>query len=243
MTMKQLLLLCLVILPLKLSAQADLRLLEKRAILRFGGGSLAPSADFASVGTNGIYARNGFQLNAGFSYCFYRNLGIGVHLDYNQFGFDRSAFSANQQNPGMTVLSPLNSTRFGLSALAFLPIRLGKTVALNFYAEGQAGLRGMNIPKIDLTYGELGNNFTSVAYRPRPSTMGYLAISGGLQVLFSRNFGLFVAYHKTLDSRHSISYSSRAFDADGLLIEGEHYLHNYLGSTGIQGGIMFVIGK
>ena len=242
--MKQLVLLSLFVsLPFALSAQADLRLLEKKAILRLGGGSLNPSADFASVGNNGIYARNGFQLNAGLSYCFYRNFGIGVHLDYNQFGFDKSAFSANQQNPGMVVLAPFNSTRFGLSALAFLPIRLGKTVALNFYAEGQAGLRGMNIPKIDLTYDELSNNFTNVSYRPRPSTMGYLAISGGLQVLFSRNFGLFAAYHKTLDSRHSISYSSRAFDADGLLTEGEHYLHNYLGSTGIQGGILFVIGQ
>ena len=102
--MKQLVLLCLFVsLPFTLSAQADLRLLEKKAILRLGGGSLNPSADFASVGNNGIYARNGFQLNAGLSYCFYRNFGIGVHLDYNQYGFDKSAFSANQQNPGMVV--------------------------------------------------------------------------------------------------------------------------------------------
>ena len=225
------------------SAQADLSLLEKKAVLRFGGGSLQPSEKFLQTGPGNLFVKNGFQLNAGFSYGIYQNLGLGCHLDYNQYGFDMGGFAVQQGNPAIIRLSSFNSTRFGLSLLAYLPFRIGKNVALNLYGEGQAGLRGMNVPKLDLRYGELANKYTEVSYRPRPSTMGYLAVSGGIQVLFSRNFGLYAAFQQTMDSRHSIKYSSRAFDADGNLTEGEHYLHQYLGSTGIQGGILFVLGR
>jgi hypothetical protein len=224
-------------------AQVDLRLLEKKGQLRIGGGSLKPSADFSSAGEGSLFVKNGFQINGGFTYGIYRNLGLGCHLDYNQYGFDLAGFSKQQGGPGVTQLASFNSTRFGLSAIVNFPVLIGKKAALNFYGEGQAGLRGMNAPKLDLTYGELENNFTEVSYRPRASTMGYLAITGGMQILFSRKFGFYAAWQKTFDSRHSIKYSSRAFDADGQLTEGEHVLHQYLGSTGIQGGILFVFGN
>jgi hypothetical protein len=242
--MKRFLLSLMAFLPLQFSfAQADLKLLEKKAILRFGGGSLSPSAKFASAGAGSLFVQNGFQINGGFSYGIYRNFGLGLHLDYNQYGFNLGAFSAQQGNSAISRLSSFNSTRFGLSGLVFLPIRLGRNVAISFYAEGQAGLRGMNVPKLDLQYSELENNFTRVSYRPRASTMGYLAISGGFKLLFSRNFGIYAAWQKTMDSRHSVKYSSRAFDANDQLTEGEHFLHQYLGSSGIQGGILFVLGS
>jgi hypothetical protein len=221
-------------------AQVDLRFTEKKAQLRIGGGSLRPSPKFATAGPGSLFVENGFQINAGFAYGVYRNFAIGCHLDYNQYGFDLRGFSAQQGGPAVNQLSSFNSTRFGFSGLVFLPLRLGKKVVLNFYAEGQAGLRGMNIPKLDMTFGELENKFTEINYRPRASTMGYLAACGGLQVIFTRNFGLFVAYQKTFESRHSVKYSSRAFDSNGQLTEGEHFLHQYLGSTGIQGGLQFI---
>ena len=224
-------------------AQVDLSLFEKKAQFQMGGGSLQPSAEFAKAGPEAMFVRNGFQVNFAFSYAFFRNFAAGVHLDYNQFGFDRQGFALQQENPSLTQLSSFNSTRFGLSGLIFLPVRIGKTASFSFFLEGQAGLRNMNIPKLDLTYGELDNQYVEVAYRPRSNSMGYLALNGGVQVHFTRNFGLYASWQKTLDSRHSVKYSSRAFDAAGNLTEGEHFLHQFLGSTGIRGGLVFTFGK
>lgn len=224
-------------------AQVDLSLYEKKAQFQMGGGSLQPSAEFAKAGTDALFVRNGFQVNFAFSYVFFRNFAAGVHLDYNQYGFDRTAFIRHQDNPAVTQLSSFNSTRFGFSGMVFLPVKIGKQSSFSFFLEGQAGLRNMNIPKLDLTYGELDNQYVEVAYRPRSNSMGYLALNGGVQVHFTRNFGLYASWQKTLDSRHSVKYSSRAFDAAGNLTEGEHFLHQFLGSTGIRGGLVFTFGK
>lgn len=234
---------CFVLFPFLAQAQADLRFFERKAQLRLGAGSLRPSAEFLKNGPEALFARNGFQINSAFSYCFFRNFAAGVHLDYNQYGFDRSGFAAQQGGPAITQLSSFNSTRFGLSALVSLPFRIGKSAALNLWLEGQAGIRNMNIPKLDLTYGELENLYVEVAYRPRSNTMGYLAFCGGMQVFFTKNFGIYAAWQQTADSRHSIKYSSRAFDTNENLQEGEHLLHQYLGSTGIIGGVVFNLGK
>jgi hypothetical protein len=241
--MKHVLILCFFSLSLFSQAQVDLKWTERKAQIRLGGGSLQPSADFALSGEQSLFVLNGFQVNAGFIYGIYRNLGLGVHLDYNQYGFDLNRFSAQQGGAGVTQLSSFNSTRFGLSVPVFLPIRLGKKSALLITGEGQAGIRNMNIPKLDLAYDELDNNFTVVSYRPRANSMGYLAITGGLQCWISKGFGLYVQYQKTLDSRHSIKYSSRAFDTSKELTEGEHRLHQYVGSSGIQGGLIFIMGR
>jgi hypothetical protein len=224
-------------------AQVDLRLNEKKVQIRLGGGSLRPSDQFSSSGPSSLFVQNGFQINGALTYGIYRNIAAGIHLDYNQHRFDLAGFSKQQGGPSVNQLSSFNSTRFGISAMVFLPVRAGKNLMFNFYGEGQAGLRGMNIPKLDMTFGELENNFTEISYRPRASTMGYLAVCAGMQVIMTRNFGIYAAWQKTFDSRHSVKYSSRAFDADGQLAEGEHFLHQYLGSTGIQGGILFVIGR
>jgi hypothetical protein len=221
-------------------AQVDLSLLEKKAQFKMGGGSLQPSPEFSKAGSDALFVRNGFQVNFAFSYAFFRNFAAGVHLDYNQYGFDRTGFIRQQENPALTQLSSFNSTRFGLSGLVFLPVKLGEKASFCLFLEGQAGLRNMNIPKLDLTYKELQNLYVEVAYRPRSNTMGYLAVNGGVQVHFSRRFGIYASWQKTLDSRHSVKYSSRAFDASGNLTEGEHFLHQYLGSTGIQGGLVFL---
>jgi hypothetical protein len=114
------------------AAQVDLKYFEKKVQLRIGGGSLHPSAEFASGGEASLFVKNGYQINAGCSYGIYRNIAMGLHLDYNQYGFDLSAFSRQQGNPSVRQLSPFHSTRFGLSALVFFPVKAGKKMVFNF---------------------------------------------------------------------------------------------------------------
>jgi hypothetical protein len=242
MRLKTTTLICL-FLPWLAQAQVDLKYFKGKSQIRLGGGSLKPSQAFLKSGPADLFARNGFQINSALTYGFFRNFGAGIHLDYNQYGFDRAGFAMQQGGPAITQLSSFNSTRFGISVQALLPFRIGKSAVLSLWLEGQAGIRNMNIPKLDLAFGELQNKYLEISYRPRSNTMTYLALCGGAQFFFGRRFGIYMAFQNTPDSRHSIKYSSRAFDADDNLEEGEHLLHQFLGSTGILGGMVFVLGR
>lgn len=245
--MKKILILTTAILGLSLSgvfAQPDIKYWDHDSYLHIGGGMVMPGDYLKDESETGFFAKNGFQVDFDYNYIFGYGLGIGANFEYDQFKFNKEAFMEYTGAEEMYVEGGYSSGKFGLNLVANIPIVVVKKgFAINFYGEFNAGLRGFNIPNIDLKYNEIVNKYVEVSYRSRTSTMGYLGYSAGLQFIFNDRFGLNVSYNAVLPSRHSVKYSVRMYDAFEELTEEENYLNNYLDHTGIQFGIMFVFGK
>lgn len=225
-------------------AQPDFTYWNKVSYFKMGGGTLEPGREMLSTGTDGLFAKKGFQIGFDYNYMIAYGFGLGVNLEINQFQFNREAFEAYAMPLEMDVKGGYSSAKFGLNALFNLPIVLHpKYFTLNLYIEGNAGLRGMSIPSIDMYYDERDNKYVEVSYRSRGGSMGYLGYSGGVQFLISNKFGINVSYNAVEPSRHSINYSVRMFDAEGQLYEDENYLNNALDHTGLQFGVLFMFGK
>lgn len=220
-----------------LQAQPSLSLLDKTATLNFYGGTLIPSEEFNSEKEDGLFAKNGFQLGFDVNYIILKGIGIGFNYEYNNFAFNKDAFLSYAMPDSYLIKGGYKSSKFGLNIQLNLPIIIQPDkITVNLFAEGNAGIRSMNIPSIDLEYNELSNRYVEVTYRPRANSMGYLGYSGGLQLIFNNKFGINVSYSALMKSRHSIGYSVRKFDAQNNLEEEEGYINNYLDSRGLQIG-------
>ena len=225
-------------------AQPDITFLDNAGYFKISAGAVMPGPQFSDATSNGLFAKNGYQIGFDLNYMIAYGFGIGGNFEFNSFGFNKDQFFSLTQAQTMVVRKRYNSSKFGLNVLFNMPVKLGSDDwVLNFYAEGNAGFRSLSIPEIDLTYHELANKYVQVEYRPRANTMGYLGYSGGLQFIFLEKYGINISYNALLRSRHSIKYSVRMFDAEGMLYEEENYLHDYLDHTGIQVGFMFIFGK
>ncbi len=228
----------------KAEAQPDFNYWNEAGYFKLMAGSVSPGTNFGSTSSNGLFADNGFQIGLDLNYIVKYGLGLGFKLEYNSFSFNSDAFSSHAQPQSIRVKGGFNSTKYGLNFLLNAPVIMGsENFVVNFFAEGTAGLRTMNIPEIDLTYNEIFNKYVEVSYRPRSNIMGFLGYRGGIQLLFSNKYGASFSYNAVLPSRHSIKYSSRRFDAQGRLYEDENYLHDFLDHTGFQVGFMFIMGK
>jgi len=244
MMKKIILLACIFKLSAFVVAQPDMNFLDKTAYLKISAGAVMPGNEFGDATENGLFAKTGYQIGFDLNFMIAYGLGVGVNYEYNRFGFGKESFFDYSQAQTMIVRKAYNSSKFGLNLLVNVPVKLGSDdMVLNFYGEGNAGLRGMNIPEIDLTYNEIANKYVEVSYRPRSNTMGYLGYSAGLQFMFLQKYGINVSYNALLKSRHSIKYSVRLFDAQGQLYEEENFIHDYLDHTGIQVGFLFLFGK
>ena len=227
-----------------LNAQVDMEYWDHDSYLNIGGGMVMPGENLKSTSDMGFFAKNGYQINFDYNYIFGYGLGIGASVEYDQFKFDKEAFVEYADPEQMWVKGGYSSTKFGLNLVANIPIVVSKgNFAINFFGEFNAGLRGFNIPSIDLAYNEIVNKYVEVTYRSRSNTMGYLGYSGGLQFIFNDRIGINLSYNALLRSRHSVKYSVRMFDAADELYEEENYMNNFLEHTGFQLGIMFIFGK
>jgi hypothetical protein len=237
-------LLSLFFLTLPALAQVDLSYFEKTGMFKMGGGSLKPGPDLASSGPKGLLADDGYQINLGFDYSPYKGLFAGFHYDFQRLGFQEATFAQQAGASTYRVRRGFRSSRFGLNLGWNFPVHLVRDkVLLIASGEVQAGLRGMNIPLIDLQYDPLDNRFVDVTYRSRSNTFGYTGALGGIRILFGKVVGIYVNRQFTFKSRHSIKYSVRRFDAEGQLYESELRLHQYLDNSGYQFGVFFVVGK
>lgn len=226
-----------------LNAQPDMKLLDKKFCIDAYGGMVIPGADFAKKTSDGLFADNGFQVGFDFNYIIAYGIGVGFNYEYNRFNFDKDAFLSFAQPDSFNIKRGYNSNKFGINLNLNIPIVVVKnSFTVNLFGEGNAGIRTMSIPSIDLKYSELSNRFVEVTYRARTSSMGYLGYSGGLQFIFSKKFGVNLSYNALLKSRHSIKYSVRKFDAAGELYEEESYANNYLDHQGFQIGLMYWFG-
>lgn len=228
-----------------LSGQFDINYLDHTGSIHIMGGTLKPSEELSSTDeTMGLFAKNGYQIGFDFNYIIKYGLGIGFNLEIDRLNFNKNKFLEYAETNDAKIKGRYASTKFGLNVLANIPIVLDKgDFAINIFGEFNVGLRGFNIPSIDLYYNELQNKYTEVSYRTRANTMGYLGYTGGIQFLFDEVFGLRASYSVTLPSRHNIKYSVRMTDAFGNVEEAENYLNNYLDLTGLQFGVFFLIGK
>lgn len=225
-------------------AQVDINYWDKVGYIQLGGGMVYPGNGMKSTLSNGLYAKNGFQLVADFNYIIKYGIGVGLNIEFNDFLFNKNAFLKTAQPESMYVDGDYTSTKVGLNILMNLPIIVSdEKFVLNMYGEINPGLRGFNIPSIDLFYNENLNKYIEVHYRTRKNFMGYIGYSAGLQMLFSDKWGINLSYNSLFQTRHSIKYSVRMFDAFGNLYEDEKYLNNYLNHSGWQVGFMFLFGK
>ncbi|MDD4574905.1 MAG: hypothetical protein PHI36_00600 [Bacteroidales bacterium] len=223
-------------------AQPTLGLLDKTAIFHFYGGTLVPGEEFGSKDADGLFAKNGFQLGFDVNYIIYKGIGVGFNYEYNNLAFNKEAFLSQSMPDRYLIKGRYNSGKLGLNIQLNLPIVIQpEKITVNLFAEGNAGVRSMNIPSIDLEYNELSNRYVEVTYRPRTNSMGYLGYSGGLQLIFKEKFGINVSYSALMKSRHSIKYSIRKFDAQNNLEEHEGYVNNYLDCSGLQIGLVFYL--
>lgn len=246
MTMKKTIYTGLILLySILLNAQVDMEFWDRKSYLGIEGGMVMPGTNLKDMtATNGLFAKNGYQIGFDYNYIFGYGLGIGFNVEYDQFNFNKEEYFKITEAEEMTVKGGYSSTKFGLNILANIPlVVVEKKFAINFFGEFNAGLRGFNAPAIDLYYNEIYNKYVEVSYRSRSNTMGFLGYSGGLQFIFNNRFGINLSYNALLKSRHSIKYSVRKFDAFNELYESEDYLNNYLDHTGFQIGIMFIFGK
>ncbi|MFW5792789.1 MAG: hypothetical protein ACOCWC_00795 [Bacteroidota bacterium] len=232
------------ILVFEATSQPNIRYWDRASYFKISGGTVSPGRDFSDASENGLFAKNGFQFGLDYNYMIVAGFGLGINLEYDHFHFNKEAFM-DYANPEIMMISGgYASTKFGLNALFNVPVEVVKDAfAINFYVEGNAGIRGMSIPSIDLEYNEIVNHYVEVSYRPRSSTMGYLGYSGGVQLLFNNRFGINVSYNALIERRNNINYSVRMFDAQGELYEEESYLNKNLDHTGLQFGILFMFGK
>jgi len=225
-------------------SQADINYWDKAGYFNIYAGAVMPGHSFSNTNADGLFAKNGFQFGVDANYFFGYGFGLGFNYELNNFFFDRNSFFKYSNAKTIKSSGGYLSNKYALNVLYSVPVLLGSDdYILNFYVEGNAGLRTMNIPDIDLTYNEIANKYVEVSYRARSNIMGYLGYSIGLQVLFSNKYGVNLSYNAVLPSRHSIKYSSRRFDAAGKLYEDETYLHDVLDHTGIQLGFLFIMGK
>lgn len=226
-------------------AQFDINYLDQTGILHFTGGTLTPSEELSNTDENvGLFAKKGYQFGLDFNYIVKYGLGFGFNLEVDRLNFNKDKFLEYAGTNDAKIKGRYASTKFGLNILANVPIVVDKgDFAINLFGEFNAGLRGFNIPSIDLYYNELQNKYTEVSYRSRANTMGYLGYTGGIQLLFADVFGVRASYSVTLPSRHTMKYSVRMTDAFGNVEEAENYLNNYLDLTGLQFGVFFVFGK
>ena len=244
MNKKILLFTILSILLVKLSAQPSLDYWNNVRYFKITGGTVTPGPELSSTSEDGLFAQNGYQIGFDYNYMIAMGFGLGVNLEFDRFYFDELAFLEYAQPDMYRIGSGYSSAKFGLNALFNIPIIVSPEMfTFNLYVEGNAGLRGMSIPSIDLYYDEVVNNFVEVSYRARSNTMGYLGYSAGVQLLFANKFGINVSYNAVVPSRHSIRYSVRKFDAAEELYESEGYANNFLDHTGLQFGILFMLGK
>ncbi len=162
----------------------------------------------------------------------------------NYLNFNKQEFAKVANADDMTVKGRYSSTKYGLSLIANIPIVIDKdNFTFNLFGQFNAGIRGFNIPAINLYYDELHNKYVEVNYRSRSNTMAYLAYAGGVQFIFANVWGVRASYTYTLRSHHSIRYSVRLTDAYNNVKEDENYLHNYLNLSGFQIGAFYLIRK
>jgi hypothetical protein len=225
-------------------AQAKPDFYDRTGNFSFGGGTSMPGEALKSGGPNGLFAQNGHQVNFGFTYTFFKGLGAGAHIDIVRFGFDHDQFVRYAQPEAWRVRGKYGGSRFGVHLGYYLPVVIDeKHFTAVLFGEGHAGFRGMNIPDIDLQYGEYQNRYVTVEYRRRSNTFGYLGYKAGVLFVINNRFGVSAAYMATLRSRHSMPYNVRKLDAFGNLYEAENYLHNYQDYTGLQFAVSFTLGK
>lgn len=225
-------------------AQLDLKYWDWVAYFHFGGGMVYPGSDLKNASSIGLFAKNGYQVYGDFNFMIINGLGLGLNIEYDQFFFNKTAFKTSAKPEFMDVYGNYTSTKFGLNILMNIPIVVNEDkFIVNLYGELNPGLRGFNIPNIDLYYDENVNKYVEVHYHTRKNTMGYIGYSGGLQMLFSNKWGINLSYNTLFKTRHSIKYSVRMFDAFGNLTESENYLNNYLNHSGWQVGVVLLLGK
>jgi|YNPMSStandDraft_1061717.scaffolds.fasta_scaffold00167_22 hypothetical protein len=234
----------LIISNVSLFGQFDINFIDKCGYLKFTGGTNNPSEELKRTDETGLYAKNGYFFGFDFNYIISHGFGIGFNFQMDRLNFNKEAFLEQAKTNEYKIRGRFASNRFGLNVLMNIPIVVSKNdFLINLYGEGNAGLRGFNIPSIDLYYSELENKWIELNYRTRINTMGYLGFSAGIQFIISNFFGINVSYSEVLRSRHSIRYHVRMTDAFGNVKENENYLHNYLNSKGLQFGIFFLFGK
>jgi len=243
--MKKLSIIIFVLLAKVSFAQFDINYLDHTGSLHLSGGTLKPSEELSSTNeTLGLFAKNGYQIGFDFNYIVKYGLGFGFNLEVDRLNFNKDKFLEYAGTTDAEIKGRYASTKFGLNILANVPIVVDKkNFAINLFGEFNAGIRGFNIPSIDLYYNELQNKYVEVSYRSRANTMGYLGYSGGVQFLFGDVFGLNVSYSVTMPSRHSVKYSVRMTDAFDNVEEAENYLNNSLDLSGLQFGMFFLFGK
>ncbi len=225
-------------------AQFDINYFDKHGYLKITAGNIKPSEGLTSTNETGLYAKDGYFFGFDYNHMIAYGLGVGLNVQIDRLDFNKEAFSEINHTNDFKIKGRYASTRFGINVLANVPIVISKNhFTINLYGEGNAGLRGFNIPAIDLYYSELENKWVEVNYRSRSNTMGYLGFSAGLQFIFADVFGINLSYNEILPSRHSIKYSVRLTDAMGNVQEDESYLNNYLDMKSFQFGIFFLFGK
>ncbi|MBS4012296.1 MAG: hypothetical protein KGZ97_00865 [Bacteroidetes bacterium] len=224
--------------------QPDMNYWNRVRYFKITGGTVTPCPEFSDATENGLFAKDGYQFGFDYNYMIAYGFGLGLNLEFNRFHFNKEAFASFAQPDYMAVIGGYSSSKFGLNALFNLPIVVSPDIfTINLYAEGNAGIRSISIPSIDLEYNEIVNYYTEVKYRSRPSSMGYLGYSGGIQFIFKNKFGINASYSALNRRINRINYSVRMFDAQGELYEEERYISNYLDHTGLQFGIFFMFGK
>lgn len=224
-------------------AQLDPEFLDGGGNIGIYGGITYPSVEFSSTGTNGLYAQNGFHFGIEGNYIIKYGFGIGVDLGGEGYSIDKQAFRNFMKPETMEIKGGYSGSYFGINLVANVPIVIDDDhFTINLFGVGTAGLRGVRIPEIDLTYSELENKYVEVSYRARPSTSGYISYRGGMQLLFNNKFGISFSYKAVLRSQHKLKYSVRAFDTDGVLFEDENFMVSYFDSESYQFGLVFLLG-
>ncbi len=226
------------------NAQFNIHYNDKCGQLQLSGGTLNPSDELKDTSSVGLYAKKGFQMGFDFNYIIAYGFGIGGNFEIDQLKFNSTAFQTNSNAKQIKVKGGYSSSKFGLNIFENIPIVLDENhFTIMLFGEFNAGLRGFNIPSIDLKYDELLNKYVEVSYRSRSNTMGYIGYSAGIQLLFIERIGVNVSYNTIIPSRHTIKYSVRKTDAFGNVEEEENYLNNYLDHSGFQFGVFYIFGK
>ncbi len=234
----------LVIITASVKSQPSLDYWNYARYLKLSAGTVSPGTDFSDTSESGLFAKDGYQIGLDYNLFLTYGFGFGFDFEFNRFRFNEEAFFS-YANPDYMKIGPgYSSTKFGLNLIYNIPVVVHPDAfTINLFIEGNAGLRGMSIPSIDLEYDEIVNYYVDITYMSRSSVMGYLGYNTGVQLIFSNRFGVNVSYNTVIPRRQSIRYSVRKFNASGDLYEDESYVSNNLDHTGLQFGIMFIFGK
>jgi hypothetical protein len=220
------------------NAQVDPTYFDKTTNLKLYGGLTIPSQEFSNTSSNGGLATNAYQIGFEINSIIKYGIGVGLDVGVDKYGFDYMAFNNYANAQTIETIGRYSSTFFGLNLSYNLPIKITRNFALKVFGIGSAGLRGMRIPEIDLTYDEINNKYVEVSYRPRSSTMGYLSYRAGIEFIFNERWGISTSYKSVVRSQHRIYYSTRSFDTAGELYESEDFLSTYLDSKSYQIGVL-----